>query len=597
MTSELREQCQPPANAPGDGRSPRSLRPLHCAIVILFCVLPAAISFAYIHAYGVNCVFEDSLGFPTLLEKYYQGQLHFQDFYEQDNEHRPFFPRLLMLPLALATRYNSIAEMYVSWAFICLSAIPVYLYCRQIYSDRLAALTAFVPAAWVLFSLGQSENLLMGWQLVFFMANAFLLYSMYFLQNAGGLDTRMAAAAVAGVLASFSFSCMLLIWPIGLMMIFIRKSPRESGKSRAAAMLFWSLTGICVWTAYFAGWHRISNHPSFSFGLRHPSMFVRYICNYVSSPWGPDKDGRVLLLLAYLGAAALTFRQWRTERTLPSMPIAMVLFVIGAAFATAIGRAGFGTTQALQPRYQTFSNVGLIGIYLLCLPLLSEIRCCIGKYDASRILGAFLFFLLAVRPMYVKPYPEGEKTLETRSVFAYALRTAHMQSDSYLKRLCPEPSFFRQVSDFLERWKLNVFAEPPAALPDQMRQVDEKGLPYCIEMFSGSPVQNGAQSFLFRKDMDTISVLGHAEDKLAKGPAGGVFIEVDGQLSIPSAYGLPRPQWAIDSGIPGYRYSGFECDFATTVLKPGRHELRVKVVSADRKSYAISSEFLVIIVP
>ena len=108
-----------------------SHRAAQWAAVIILCLLPAAITLAYIHAYGVNSVYGDALYFCPLIERYYQGTLTFQDFYAQHNEHRPLFPRLVMLPLALATRYDTVAEMYVGWGLICLSAVPVFLLCRR----------------------------------------------------------------------------------------------------------------------------------------------------------------------------------------------------------------------------------------------------------------------------------------------------------------------------------------------------------------------------------------------------------------------------------------------------------------------------------
>jgi hypothetical protein len=156
--------------------------------VLILCLLPAFIALAYIHAYGVNCIFWDGFEFVPLIEKYYKGTLTFQDFYSQHNEHRFLFPRLVMLPLGLATRYNTVAEMYVGWGFLCLSALPVFLLCRMLYRDALTATGAFIPAVWILFSLRQSANLLWGWQMSFFMASAFFLLSMYFMQSSRRLD-------------------------------------------------------------------------------------------------------------------------------------------------------------------------------------------------------------------------------------------------------------------------------------------------------------------------------------------------------------------------------------------------------------------------
>jgi hypothetical protein len=570
------------------------------AAVILLCLLPAVIALLYIRAYGVNSVFEDQLTFPILYRKYYEGRLKFQDFFEQDNEHRPLFPRLLMFPLGLATRYNSVAEMYVSWGFICLSAVTVFLLCRRLHPDRLTAATVFIPAAWILFSLGQTENLLMGWQLILTMANAFLLLSMYFLQRARGLDRWMIAAALSGLVASFSFSGMLLIWPVGLGMILQQKPSGEAslGKGRGPALLFWTLFGIAVWAAFFAGWHKPPWYPSLSTGLRRPLAFAAYVCNYLSAPLGQTKDSWFLVLPTYLGAAALAFRRRGSGKPLPAMPVGMILFAVGVAAVTAAARIGFGPHQALQSRYQSLSGLGLIGLYLLWLQFLPGFHLRIAAYDATWLLGGLLLFFLVIRPMYAEAYGDGERTFRERALFAYHLRTAELQSDPVMKTLCRDTKFGRSVCHILRRLQFNVFAEPLLPPRADRRRVDEKELPHVIDSFMGRPFHGDSEPFTVTRDMDTISVAGRAHDESAHAPAAGVFIEVDGAMDFPAAYGLPRLDRASFGHTPGYHhYSGFEADFATSLLPPGRHTLRVMVVSADGKSCALSAEALLLEIP
>ena len=567
------------------------------AAVVVLCLLPAAIAFGFIHAYGVNTAYGDALYFCPLFEKYSQGTLTFQDLFAQHNEHRILFPRLVMLPLGLATRYNTIAEMYVGWGFICMGAGAVFLLCRRLYPDRLTAAAAFIPAAWILFSLGQYENLLWGWQLIFFMANAFLLLSLYFLQRSRRLDGWVIASAAAGLVASFSFSNMLLLWPIGLGIIVLKNPPveRGSGKGRASTLLFWGLLGAAVWAAYFVNWHKPGVHPSFSYGLHHPVDFVRYICLYVSAPLEHGRPGRAeiagaVLLLLYLGAAAVACRRWRKGNPLPAMPLALILFALGTALITAVSRVGFGPQEALESRYQTFSGLGLIALYLLCLPLLAKVRLQVGKCNITGALWGVLLLLLAVRPMYVQVFGEGYQSRGQMILTAYHLRTAPMQTDCSLKDVGADAAFARRISDLLARLKFNVFAQPPLTLSAGMRQAGEKELPHSIELFMGQPASPDSPTAVAAKETDTVSIVGHAQDNAAQAPAGGVFIEVDGGRDIPAAYGLPRPDVAKEPGTRRYCYSGFEADFAASLLKRGRHSLRVKVVSADGKRFSLSDE-------
>lgn len=578
--------------------------------VALLCLLPPLLALAYIQAFGVDCVFMDSLHFPGYVEKWQQGTLTFQELNSQHNEHRFLFPRLVMLPLALATHYDTVTEMYVGWGFLCLSAVPVFLLCRRLYADGWTAAAAFVPAAWVLFSLRQSLNLLWGWQLTFFMANAFLLLSMYCLERARRLDGWLLAAAATGVVASFSFSSMLLIWPVGVVLLALKRPWQEAATRTASglALLAWAAAGILVWVAYFTDYHKPGHHPSLAYGLHHPWEALRFLCLYLSNPLGLSRDMRVAggaaLLVLYAGAAVVAFRRWRAGAPLPGMPLGMILFVLGAGLITTVARAGFGPDQALAAHYQTFTGLGLVGLYLSILSLRPEARLALSlrptaqgvarTFEVAPLLGLALLVALVVRPMYVKAAGQGEDTVRVRTLYAHYLRTAPLQSDRILQELYPDARVVRDVADRLRRLKLSVGSRPAPALPPELQPADERELPAVIDLFMGQPVSSETRTVSITRETDSLSVAGHAQDRAARAAAGAVFIEIDGQQNIPAAYGIPRRDVARAFHCDAYRRSGFIFDFALALLSDGRHTLRVKVVSADGKRCAVAAQPLIL---
>src|SRR5215813_2809974 len=82
------------------------------AIVVVLLLCPIIATLAYIALYGVNVPFLDDWLFIEFMQKYMTQGITLQDLFKQHNEHRIFFPRLVMLGLALPTRYNSVAQMY-----------------------------------------------------------------------------------------------------------------------------------------------------------------------------------------------------------------------------------------------------------------------------------------------------------------------------------------------------------------------------------------------------------------------------------------------------------------------------------------------------
>jgi|GEM_PF-6956731 len=83
---------------------------------------------------------------------------------------------------------------------------------------------------------------------------------------------------------------------------------------------------------------------------------------------------------------------------------------------------------------------------------------------------------------------------------------------------------------------------------------------------------------------------GWAVDRYAQKPAAGVEVEIDGDV-YPCVYGRKREDVAQYFQQPAYKNSGFLLDLAAAQVGPGWHELRVRVLSADGKTYRRSVPF------
>src|SRR6185503_3278270 len=77
---------------------------------------PLAVLIWVVSRYSVDVPFYDQWEFLPLLDKMYQEQLTFGDLWAQFNEHRIFFPKLLMLGLARLTHWNIRCENAASVA-------------------------------------------------------------------------------------------------------------------------------------------------------------------------------------------------------------------------------------------------------------------------------------------------------------------------------------------------------------------------------------------------------------------------------------------------------------------------------------------------
>ena len=81
-----------------------------------------------------------------------------------------------------------------------------------------------------------------------------------------------------------------------------------------------------------------------------------------------------------------------------------------------------------------------------------------------------------------------------------------------------------------------------------------------------------------------IKVSGFAVDAPAKAPAGGVDIVIDG-VPYRATYGSPRPDVAASFKRPAMGAAGYEYTIPAGALKPGPHQLQVRIIAADVKTY------------
>jgi len=123
--------------------------------------------FFYVHSFGVNLYRWDEWDvLPALFQRYFEGEWSASDFWELHNEHRIVFPKLILFGLGLPSRGNTLPNMYATEVLLtCILAWFLAAVHRQCPRDWMIWL--MVPAAFLVFSLRQHENMLRGFQVGF----------------------------------------------------------------------------------------------------------------------------------------------------------------------------------------------------------------------------------------------------------------------------------------------------------------------------------------------------------------------------------------------------------------------------------------------
>ncbi|MBM2816013.1 MAG: hypothetical protein HW421_2775 [Ignavibacteria bacterium] len=112
---------------------------------------------------------------------------------------------------------------------------------------------------------------------------------------------------------------------------------------------------------------------------------------------------------------------------------------------------------------------------------------------------------------------------------------------------------------------------------------------FNVDMLSGKTITNPEEVVEVQVKEPQITVVGWAIDRLVNRLAGGVYLEVDGVM-YPTFYGNYRPDIVKSFGVEEYIKAGFLTNIPLKKLGLGRHELMVKVLAFDKKSYFAGSQ-------
>jgi hypothetical protein len=454
--------------------SPKGNRLLTGAIRLLpfiLIVLPAVLGFLYVHAFGVSVVYGDQWRMVAFFHQMQQGTLSLPDLFAEHNEHRIFFPRIAMLALGTATEWNNLAEMYLTQVCLLITLFLLLLIFKQ---NVKATLFLFVPIAFLVFSLRQSLNMLLGFQIAFVFVQTFGVLTLCLLHFSGRGKFGMLAfpaALASGIVASLSALPGLFVWPAGFLQILIGPMERSTKKLLAGA---WILVGVATWAVYFIEPAQTGNANSSSLPvLASPAVMAEHFATLVGGSmfWEPQQSLAFIVGLALIGLSGIALLLVYKSGGLSgnSFWIALVAYAFLILASITLGRAGLGVENSLTPRYASFSVLLVIGVYAMLVKLAAEK----GSRPAAAMLGALSVAVLLSLPVsYSTGLNVGIQHKAEKEEAAAVLSTYESQPDellqSYLRR---DPDSLRRLAPLLENLEYNVFSEggepsPPAADPD-----------------------------------------------------------------------------------------------------------------------------------
>jgi hypothetical protein len=322
--------------------------------------------------YSIDVPYLDQWNFVPLLEKMYQGQLTFHDLWMQFNEHRIFFPKLIMLGLARLThwniRYESAVSVLLALGVFLLLAWQLRASSRGFGQRQLR--WALPACSLVAFSASQYENFLWGWQVGLLLGLLASLGAILLLANGPFEWGRFIPAVVLGIVATYSFANGVLVWVIGFGLLCVIPPKNSPLAARSALPLSTNRLAIGIWSfaaavcvgLYLWDYQKPAHHPQLTSIFSRPVVFISYALKYIGSTCAQYGEGGVLpdrtwaLVLGIAGLSVMGWAAWKIARKSANrvalVPyFAMCAYSLGTAFMAAIARAGFGPGQALCSRY------------------------------------------------------------------------------------------------------------------------------------------------------------------------------------------------------------------------------------------------------
>lgn len=336
---------------------------------IALAAIPLGILIYKLPRYGLAFPYWDEILIAPLIEKARTGQLSFIDLWAQHNEHRPLFPRLVMLLLALPTRWN------VAWILAANVVCGVGVFLLLAFLALRPPGCAVQRRSWwllpvfsfLVFSWAQMENWIWGLELTVLLCTLAVVSATVLLPYK---NWRCFAAATAmAVVASYSFANGLLVWFAALPVLCITPGLRREQKW--LRIMLWATAAFLTIESYFVAYQKPGVSPPFSAVLKSPLSYLGYVVLYLGNPvvgifstppwhggpphpfgWGHFLPGVAGILV--FGATVLwLFRSRKDSLHRLAAWLSLAAFAVLSALATGVGRVGFGIAEGLNSRYMT----------------------------------------------------------------------------------------------------------------------------------------------------------------------------------------------------------------------------------------------------
>src|ERR1035438_8225872 len=230
---------------------------------------------------------------------------------------------------------------------------------------------------------------------------------------------------------------------------------------RLAAVLSFLVTGAISTALYLHHYHRPLGHGNPASSIRTPLEIVQYIATYFGSPW-VRHDVRLATCIGIAGLAIALFVLFRLRaylragRPLPVLLVLILVFWLGTAFLTSLGRLNFGIRQAFASRYHTFAL--LFWCCLGLLLLMSEST--VNKRARFMVVQVSLLAIIGWSSLITRNDVRAARIRGFRiNVAATALFAGARDDVQFAKAAIPDPGAVQAEAEFMQSNELSAYSD------------------------------------------------------------------------------------------------------------------------------------------
>ncbi len=415
----------------------------------LFAALPLLGLICLLVQYQVDVPYQDEWSYLSLIDKSFLGELSLRDFWTQLNEHRPVFPRLIIVPLARLTHWNITYELALN-VILALGSFLIlswYVLKSNPFADP-SKTRWFIPIiSLIVFSIQQLDSWLWGGATTpFFLSVCSAIFGIVLLSAASFRWNIFWIAVFLGIISNYSHSAGFVYWPVGSLILFWKGKTQKSKASLAWFLIFFF--SVLLYSYHYA---KPAHHHLLLYGLRHPGELVASFFLYLGSifGWKLSFPAGVLGFIGFSGMSLFLFFSEKVNKDRILGFIALGFFSLGNALITGIARVGFHPLATLEPRYITISYPFWISILIL-----SQITSHVLKVKSIFLVSSVLIVvLISGRSVAsIVPFKEFSQRLREGRDELFILK-----NEKVLKYLHPEIDKIKTGAEILKRRRLSLF--------------------------------------------------------------------------------------------------------------------------------------------